>query len=114
MAICCPTRPCTPPPGPASGYCTPGGQVRIQLEQAPCAPVFTIWNHAGPIPETELPRLFEPFYRGDRARDRTGSGMGLAIARKIFTLNRLTIAAENVEDGVQFTVRPEIQNETSR
>ena len=40
--------------------------------------------------------------------------MGLAIARKIFTLNRLTIAAENVEDGVQFTVRPEIQNETSR
>ena len=98
----------------AARYCTPGGQVRIQLEQAPCAPVFTIWNHAGPIPETELPRLFEPFYRGDRARDRTGSGMGLAIARKIFTLNRLTIAAENVEDGVQFTVRPEIQNETSR
>lgn len=94
----------------AARYCTPGGQVRIRLEQSPRAPVFTIWNHAGPIPETELPRLFEPFYRGDRSRDRTGSGMGLAIARKIFALNRLTIAAENVEDGVQFTVQSELRN----
>ena len=82
----------------------------IRDRQSPRAPVFTIWNHAGPIPETELPRLFEPFYRGDRSRDRTGSGMGLAIARKIFALNRLTIAAENVEDGVQFTVQSELRN----
>lgn len=36
--------------------------------------------------------------------------MGLAIARKIFALNRLTIAAENVEDGVQFTVQSELRN----
>ena len=90
--------------------CTPGGQVQIQLERAPYAPVFTIWNHAGPIPETELPRLFEPFYRGDTARDRSGSGMGLAIARKIFTLHHLTIAAENAGDGVRFTVQSELRN----
>jgi len=94
----------------AARYCTPGGQVQIQLERAPYAPVFTIWNHAGPIPETELPRLFEPFYRGDTARDRSGSGMGLAIARKIFTLHHLTIAAENAGDGVRFTVQSELRN----
>jgi signal transduction histidine kinase len=94
----------------AARYCTPGGQVQIQLERAPYAPVFTIWNHAGPIPETELPRLFEPFYRGDTARDRSGSGMGLAIARKIFTLHHLTIAAENAGDGVRFSVQSELRN----
>ena len=94
----------------AARYCTPGGQVQIQLERAPYAPVFTIWNHAGPIPETEPPRLFEPFYRGDTARDRSGSGMGLAIARKIFTLHHLTIAAENAGDGVRFTVQSELRN----
>ena len=52
----------------AARYCTPGGQVRIQLEQAPCAPVFTIWNHAGPIPETELP--------GCSSRSTGGQGQG--------------------------------------
>ena len=95
----------------AARYCTPGGQVKIKLEHAPYAPVFTIWNNSSPIPETELPRLFEPFYRGDRARDRSGSGMGLAIAQKIFMLNHLTIAVENAGDGVQFTVQSELRNE---
>ena len=101
MAICCPTRPGTAPPA---------GRCRSSWSGPPYAPVFTIWNHAGPIPETELPRLFEPFYRGDTARDRSGSGMGLAIARKIFTLHHLTIAAENAGDGVRFTVQSELRN----
>ncbi|MFR4336623.1 MAG: sensor histidine kinase [Lawsonibacter sp.] len=52
----------------AARYCTPGGQVQIQLERAPYAPVFTIWNHAGPIPETELP--------GCSSRSTGGHGQG--------------------------------------
>ena len=45
--------------------------------------LLTVENDCEPIPETELPRLFEMFYRGDKARDRAGGhGLGLAILQK--------------------------------
>lgn len=83
----------------AARYCTPGGSVRVSLT---AGPVLTVENDADPIPEEELPRLFEMFYRGDKARDRSGSGMGLAIAQKIFTLHHLRCQGENFHGGVRF------------
>lgn len=83
----------------AARYCSPGGRIRISL--AP-GPVFTVENDTSPIPEEELPRLFEMFYRGDKARDRSGSGMGLAIAQRIFSLHHMICKAENIDGGVRF------------
>ena len=83
----------------AARYCTPGGRVRVSLG---AGPVLTVENSSDPIPEEELPRLFEMFYRGDKARDRSGSGMGLAIAQKIFTLHHLRCQGENFHGGVRF------------
>ena len=85
-------------------YCSPGRQVRVILT---AGPVLTVENDADPIPEEELPRLFELFYRGDKARDRLGSGMGLAIARRIFSLHHLSCTAHNIPGGVQFRLAPE-------
>lgn len=90
----------------AAKYCRPGGRVAVALEHSADGPVFWVENEAEPIPQEELPRLFEPFYRGDKARDRSGSGMGLAIAQKIFTLHHLECRAENTQTGVRFTVSP--------
>ena len=87
----------------AARYCTPGGQVRLELREGP---VLTVENDAAPIPEEELPRLFEMFYRGDKARDRSGSGMGLAIAQRIFSLHHLRCTAEPIPGGVRFTLAP--------
>ena len=89
----------------AARYCTPGGQVRLELRNGP---VLTVENDADPIPEEELPRLFEMFYRGDKARDRSGSGMGLAIARRIFSLHHFRCTAELIPDGVRFTLAPDL------
>ena len=88
----------------AARYCSSGGQVRVTLASGP---VLTVENDAEPIPEEELPRLFELFYRGDKARDRSGSGLGLAIARRIFTLHHLICHAENIPGGVRFRLEPE-------
>ena len=50
------------------------------------------------VPQSELERIFEPFYRGESARSsgRGGSGLGLAIARGFVTANGGTIRAESL------------------
>ena len=65
---------------------------------------LTIENEGAPIPAGDLPHLFELFYRADHARDRKGSGIGLAVAARIFDLHGLKYRAENTENGVKFTV----------
>ncbi|MBQ8144545.1 MAG: HAMP domain-containing histidine kinase, partial [Butyricicoccus sp.] len=65
---------------------------------------LTVENEGAPIPERDLPHLFELFYRADHARDRKGSGIGLAVAARIFELHGLKYHAENVPNGVRFTI----------
>jgi two-component system sensor histidine kinase CpxA len=53
------------------------------------------------VPQSALPRLFEPFYRVSKARDHKsgGTGLGLSIAQRVTTLYGGSIAARNREGG---------------
>lgn len=88
----------------AAKYSPENGRVSVRLTNSRNH-LLTIENDCEPIPETELPRLFEMFYRGDKARDRAGGhGLGLAILQKILALHGLTCKAENIKGGVRFIV----------
>lgn len=88
----------------AAKYSPENGRVSVRLTNSRNH-LLTVENDCEPIPETELPRLFEMFYRGDKARDRAGGhGLGLAILQKILALHGLTCKAENIKGGMRFIV----------
>ncbi|MET0165203.1 MAG: ATP-binding protein, partial [Vicinamibacterales bacterium] len=69
-------------------------------------------SDSGPgIPPTDLTRVFERFYRVDKARSRPGgTGLGLAIVRHLVELHGGTVTAENrPEGGARFTLTLPVQ-----
>ena len=59
------------------------------------------------IPEEDLPRVFERFYRVDksRARDPGGTGLGLAIVKHLVGMHGGSVTVANREPtGARFTI----------
>jgi two-component system sensor histidine kinase MprB len=61
--------------------------------------VLSIRDHGPGFEQTDLPHVFERFYRADRARKLPGSGLGLAIVRQAAEAHGGYVAAENAPDG---------------
>ena len=66
-----------------------------------------VFNSGAQIPEEALPRLWEKFYKVDKAHTRSygGSGIGLSIVRAIADAQGAACGAENTGDGVSFWFR---------
>lgn len=63
--------------------------------------IITVEDNGPGVPESQLPNLFEPFYRGDAARTNpgTGSGLGLAVVRQSVQQMEGRVRAENIPGG---------------
>jgi signal transduction histidine kinase len=88
-------------------YTPRGGTVRISVSAGPPAAI-TVTDTGTGIPEKELSRIFERFYRADPSRNREtgGSGLGLSIAQWIAEMHGAEIGAESAEgQGSEFRVR---------
>lgn len=71
--------------GNAVEFTPPGGEVRVTGRRQGQHVIIQVEDTGIGIPEEDLPRVFERFYRVDKARSRElgGTGLGLAIAREI-------------------------------
>ncbi|MGB8114907.1 MAG: ATP-binding protein, partial [Candidatus Sulfotelmatobacter sp.] len=81
----------------AMKYGASGGRIVLGARAVPHAVEFFVRDFGAGIPSEHLPRLFERFYRVDKARSREsgGTGLGLAIAKHIMLAHGGTIRAES-------------------
>jgi two-component system phosphate regulon sensor histidine kinase PhoR len=66
-------------------YAGPDTTFTLAVSREDGAVVLTGSDDGGGVREEDLPRLFERFYRADRARASRGTGLGLAIVKHIVT-----------------------------
>lgn len=82
----------------------PGAEIRIWSEPAPDCCCLYVLNTDTHIDEEIIPKLFDPFYRADKARNRKDnrSGLGLTIVQKTLKAMDADFSLENIAEGVLF------------
>ena len=89
-------------------YSQTGGQVRLIAYSQGGTAILIVEDNGVGIPENELERIFQRFYRVDKARSREagGTGLGLAIVRETAEKFGGTVTAANrPQGGARFTVQ---------
>ncbi len=88
-------------------YTPDGGKIHISLSESGKNALVSVSDNGVGIPDEDLPRLFERFYRvgKDRNSDKGGTGLGLAIAKEFAVAHGGDITVESkVGVGTTFTI----------
>jgi len=91
----------------AVNYSPPGSTITLAARATDDQIAIVVQDEGPGIPEADLTRIFERFYRVDRARSREmgGTGLGLSIVKHLVGLHGGTVRAANRPDrGAIFTV----------
>ncbi|WP_273128517.1 two-component system histidine kinase PnpS [Metabacillus sp. HB246100] len=89
-------------------YTPQGGSVRVDVEASETYAKVIVTDTGIGIKPEEIPRIFERFYRVDRARSRNsgGTGLGLAIVKHLVEAHKGQIRVKSkVGEGTTFTVK---------
>jgi two-component system phosphate regulon sensor histidine kinase PhoR len=94
----------------AINYSPDGGRIVVGAARGDATIAITVADEGPGMPDVDLPRVFERFYRVDKARARAtadpgGTGLGLAIVKHLVGLHHGRVTAANrPEGGAMFTV----------
>jgi len=80
------------------------GTIAVHLSSVAEGVRFSVANTGSSLSDTEVVRVFQPFWRANAARERDsgGSGLGLAISREIIALHGGTMGVESATNRVTF------------
>lgn len=88
-------------------YSPDGGKIKVRMKTTDDQMILSISDQGLGIPKQDLPKIFDRFYRVDRARSRAqgGTGLGLAIAKEIIKQhNGFIWAKSEYGKGSTFTI----------
>lgn len=89
----------------AINHTDPEGRVTIKIERAGDSVLSQVTDSGRGIPAEDLPRIFERFFKGDKARSSPGSGLGLAIVKHTVQVHGGQVWVESTEgEGSTFYV----------
>ena len=85
--------------------------IDIKFERGENSVRIGVFNTGQPIPEESIPRIWEKFYKVDKARTREygGSGVGLSIVKALMELMHQPYGVINYDNGVEFWFELEIR-----
>jgi signal transduction histidine kinase len=88
-------------------YGKSGRVVDIAIQSSDKEAIVSMTNYGEPIPQRDLPFIFDRFYRVERSRSRDtgGTGLGLAIVKSIIEVHGGRISVDSSEERTVFTTR---------
>jgi two-component system sensor histidine kinase CpxA len=91
----------------AISYSPQGASIDVELARENAEVVIRVRDYGPGVPETELDKIFRPFYRVEehRGRNNGGVGLGLAIAQRAVAVHHGAIRANNASPGLVLEIR---------
>jgi signal transduction histidine kinase len=91
----------------AISYSPTGSSIDVELAQVNAEIVIRVRDYGPGVPETELDKIFRPFYRVEehRGRNHGGVGLGLAIAQRAVAVHHGAIRARTASPGLALEIR---------
>ncbi len=91
-----------------------GSTVGFEAGERSQAVVLRLSNHGPAIAGEDLPFIFEPFYRGSKARRETGFGLGLSVVKSVVTSHGWRIEVSSRSEETSFTILIPLEAEGAR
>lgn len=80
-------------------YTPEGGNIRVSLKTEGLDKIIEVRDSGDGVPEADIQRIFERFFRSDASRNKSGTGLGLSLTSAIIKLHDGQIRAENAKPG---------------
>lgn len=83
-----------------------GNIIKISIYEQGENYILSLFNTGTPIPESEIPQIFNMFYMVDKARSREleSHGLGLSVSKTVAQLHQGDVCCESLTDGVIFKI----------
>lgn len=89
----------------ALAHAAGASHIRVRTSLVPGGLALEVEDDGAGVAASDLPRLFDRFYRTDKSRRAGGSGLGLSIVRQVAELHGGSVTADNVRPkGLKITV----------